>query len=105
MIADDIDPDRYLELDYIQRVNFKVAEQLFPNRTSATMFLKLYEEVGELVSNPDSGEELADIFIMLLDHAERIGVNIGKEVLNKLEKNLNRKWTMDPRTGVCSHDV
>lgn len=92
------------DLGYIQRINHAVAERLFPHRTSTTMFLKLYEEIGELVSNPDSGEELADIAIMILDHAERINYNLGRGVLEKLQKNLQRKWVMDIRTGIFSHE-
>jgi hypothetical protein len=101
MIA--IDHTRWADLPYIQKVNFEVAEKLFPDRTPATMLLKLYSEVGELVANPNSGDELADILIMLLDHAERTGLDIGKNILGKLEVNLNRRWVRDPRTGVFSH--
>ena len=99
----EIDHTRSDDLRYIQQINWMVAEHLFPKRTAASMFLKLYGEIGELVDNPDDPNELADVMIMLLDHAERIDCDIGKVILKKLEVNANRKWMMDERTGVFQH--
>jgi hypothetical protein len=59
------------------------------------MFLKLYEEVSEIVANPGSADEIADVIIMLLDHASRHNINAAHAVLLKLSINLRRSWNTD----------
>jgi len=98
-----IDLTRGNDLAYIQQINKEVADALFPNRTDNTMFLKMYEEVSEIVDNPGSEEEIADVLIMLMDHASRHGINVGHAVMMKLCKNMERKWEIDPKTGVAHH--
>lgn len=98
-----IDMTRGNDWAYIQRVNKEVADHLFPNRTDTSMFLKMYKEIGELIDNPGNGPEIADVIIMLLDHAERHNINAAHEVLLKLHVNLRRKWYIDPVTGVAQH--
>ncbi len=78
------------------------ADRLFPNRTTHSMFLKLYSEIGELVDDPASPGELADCFIMLLDHAERFNINIVKAVVEKMIVNEERTWTQT-QMGVMKH--
>lgn len=79
----------------------RVSDHLFPGRTDQAMFLKMYSEIGELVDAPDSPDELADIFILLLDYAARKDINIGLAVTIKLQVLLNRQW--EQRNGVYSH--
>lgn len=40
----------------------------------------------------DLGEELADVAIYLLGLAEILGMDLGKEILNKVEKNEKRQY-------------
>lgn len=89
-------------LGELQLINRLVANRLFPSRTDSTMYLKLYGEVAELVEGSDPGE-VADIFIMMLDYADRYQIDIGEAVRDKLIINLNRKWVIDPITGVAQH--
>lgn len=98
-----IDWARCRDLHYLQALNTRVADALFPHRTAQTMFLKLYEEVGEMVRDPNDREEVADAIIMLMDHLSRIGGDVAVDVPMKLEKNLHRKWRIDPDTGVGYH--
>ena len=98
-----IDEGRGWDMKYVQHVNKVVADHLFPKRTDNTMFLKLYEEVGEVVRSPGNADEIADVMIMLLDHASRHGINAGEAILEKLQKNLDRTWFVDQTTGVAYH--
>jgi hypothetical protein len=89
------------DMGYLQRINREVADYLFPNRTTTSMFLKMFEEISEMVADPESSEEAADLMIMLLDHIDRCTrEKMGHAVLLKLDKNLRRKWVEDPETGI-----
>jgi hypothetical protein len=98
-----IDLTRGNDWAYIQTLNKQVGDHLFPARTDQSMFLKLYEEVSEIVKTPGNAGEIADVIIMLLDHAERHGIHAGHAVLTKLCTNLEREWVLDPTTNVAYH--
>ena len=56
-------------------------------------FCLAYGEMAEayqawLKSKPDLGEELADVMIYLLGISEILGIDLEKEVLHKIDKNL-----------------
>jgi len=78
------------------------AEATFPNRTDASMFLKIYGEVSEMIESDGAADEIADMFILLLDYAKRKKVDITTSVMKKLVTNSKRKWTTD-KNGVNSH--
>jgi len=40
----------------------------------------------------DLGEELADVVLYLMGLAEILGINLEKEIVNKIEKNEKRKY-------------
>lgn len=77
------------------------ADRLFPNRTDASMFMKLFSELGELVED-GSEEEYADVMIMLLDYGSRKMFHIEKAVRAKMEINGKRKWKAN-ELGVMKH--
>lgn len=79
-----------------------VGDILFPNRTDSSMFLKLYSEIGEMIDSDGDPEEVADVFIMLLDYAARKKIDIEHHVLAKMKINLGRAWTCDVN-GVFRH--
>lgn len=82
------------DLRVMQQLVVQWADGAFPNRAPAGALLKLYEEIGELIRAPDSAEEYADIFIMLVDLAHMYGVfDIGAAVWAKMKINSRRKWT------------
>ena len=78
------------------------AETTFPNRTDASMFLKIYGEVSEMIESDGDANEIADMFILLLDYAKRKKVDVTTAVLRKLSINQTRTWVTD-KNGVNSH--
>lgn len=78
------------------------ANSAFPNRTAASAFLKLYEEIGEMVSKPHDGMEYADVMIMLVDLANMYGVDLVSSFWQKLEINRNRNWEIS-ELGTMKH--
>lgn len=78
------------------------ADRLFPNRTDASMYLKLYEETAEVISTGGDSDEVADVFILWLDYAARKGIDIEAVVRRKLNINEERAWT-ETETGIYHH--
>ena len=68
------------------------------NTTDLNMeFCLAYGELGEaymawLKKKDDLGEELADVAIYLLGISEILGIDLEKEILNKMEKNSKRVY-------------
>lgn len=79
------------------------ADLQFPNRTTADVLLKLYEELGEYARNPKSEPELGDIMILLLDAAAMNGIDIERAVSNKMDVNEKREWRVDENTRIMRH--
>ena len=60
-------------------------------------FCYTYGELSEacdayLKKKDDLGEELADVILYLLGLAEILGINLEKEIMNKIEKNEKRQY-------------
>lgn len=94
------------KLSVLQMATVEWANFAFPNRTAGSAFLKMFEEMGELVRKPDSPEEYADIFIMLLDLASMHKIDaeqLYKAVVAKLTVNFQRQW-LQTTTGVFQHN-
>ncbi len=52
------------------------------------------------VRNPqDLADELADVTLYLLQLASISGIDLEQAVLNKLKKNYQRKWDVEPPTN------
>ena len=79
------------------------ADSVFPDREPASALLKLFEEVGELVRNPDSPGEYADICIMLFDLADMHKVDLSKAIVEKMQINKDRNWTVT-KNGTMQHE-
>lgn len=68
------------------------------NTTDINMeFCLAYGELGEayiayVKKQDDVGEELADAAIYILGIAELLGIDLGKEIENKIEKNKQRVY-------------
>lgn len=78
------------------------ADITFPHRNDASMFLKLYGEIGEMIESDGDAMEIADVFIMMLDYAARKKVDITSAVRKKLDINWTREWVTDAN-GVNRH--
>lgn len=84
--------------------DFREAMQRFENREDSARLsaLRYYAtgvvagEVSEMRSACEDkahyAEEMADVFIALLSTAEELGVNLGVEVVRKMEINRERPW-------------
>lgn len=81
----------------------KWADANFPNRSTADILLKLYEEVGEYARDPQSALELGDVMILLLDVAYKNGIDIHKAIEDKMELNEKRQWRVDENTRIMRH--
>lgn len=78
------------------------AEETFPKRTDASMYLKLYSEVAEVIDSNGDQSEVADVFIMLLDYSVRKGIHLPTAIESKLEINRRRQWEIRP-DGTMKH--
>lgn len=94
--------NRRVDIDELAEIVSIQADRLFPNRTTASMFMKLFSEIGELVDDLDSASELADVFIMLLDHAHRHKIPLVESIIDKMIINEDRKW-FQSELGVMRH--
>lgn len=84
--------------------DFREAMQRFENREDGARLsaLRYYAtgvvagEVSEMrgacQDKAHYAEEMADVFIALLSTAEELGVNLGVEVVRKMEINRERPW-------------
>lgn len=83
--------------DIQKRVYHNKLEKKFNVKNVDMEFALLYGEVAEAYEayfkkKPDVGEELADVAIYILGLAEILGVDLEKELLDKIEKNSNRQY-------------
>lgn len=68
---------------------------------------QLRREVEELETAPshaDLGEELADIMIVAMSLAHRLGFDLREEVARKHSINLKRTWGRPDSKGVIDHE-
>ncbi len=68
------------------------------NTETAYEFCRAHEELSEAFSKYNKNEEgvveeLADVAIFLLGMCERMGFDLEKEIVRKVEVNKNRKYT------------
>jgi len=94
--------DHNTEVGELTERVFEWAEATFPNRNDASMYLKMYGEIAEMIESDGDANEIADMFILLLDYAKRKKVDVTTAVLRKLEINQARTWVTD-KNGVNSH--
>lgn len=87
----------------LQQVVTTWADEVFPNRKTPDVLLKLYEEVGEYARDPKAAAEFADIMILLLDLAAINGIDIQRAVTEKMAINVGRSWTVDSQTRIMRH--
>lgn len=81
------------------------ADVLFPHRTDQSMFLKMYEEMGELAKADAPvrrADEMADVMILLMDYASRHDIDLALSIQRKMAINQNRKWVAS-KMGVMQH--
>ena len=94
--------------DYQAMISQLVIERGFDKETVSEVFTVLVEEVGELAKaiRKSNGqkidknrhqhnveEELADVFWLLIDISNRLGVDLAKAFAEKEVLNQKRRWT------------
>ena len=72
-------------------------EKGFNTTNTAEEFCRAYEELSEAFSKYNKGqngvaEEFADVTIFILGMCEKLGFDLEKEVIRKIEINKNRKY-------------
>lgn len=63
-------------------------------------FCRAYEELSEAYTKfsrnqPGVAEEFADVMIFILGMCEKLGFDLEKEVLSKIDKNKKRKYHLE----------
>lgn len=91
-----------MSMGTLQREIKAWADAQFPGRTLEGLYNKLKDEIREFIDTP-TPDELADVFILILDWAEMNGWNMQQAINRKMNINLNRQWILDPSRGVWQH--
>lgn len=92
-----------VSMSKMQQLVSSHADLLFPNRTPSSAFMKLFEELGEVIKEPTDAKEWADVFILMLDLAKMHGViDLAGAILAKMADNQMREWRETP-TGTFQH--
>jgi NTP pyrophosphatase (non-canonical NTP hydrolase) len=87
-----------IDLNKLQKDVYKNKINKGFNVTNIHMeFCYIHEELAEAMHAynkklPDLGEEIADVVIYILGLSEILGVDLEKELLNKIEKNKKREY-------------
>lgn len=80
------------------------ADEQFPDRSYSDILLKAFEEIGELVRDPTSPGEIADVLILMLDIAAKARIDPFKATSDKMDINEQRTWVIDPNTRIMRHE-
>ena len=90
------------EIRELQNLIGSWADEVFPDRNIQSAALKLYEEIGEMLRNPSSEDEHADIYIMMFDLSRMYNIDIAAAVRRKMVRNRMRSWRKT-ETGTLQH--
>lgn len=77
--------------------------QVFKKATADSAARHLLREAKELVEEPENGEEMADIFLLLAGVAYLSGVDLESEIEKKMAINRARTWREPDAEGVVEH--
>ena len=90
-------------LTELQVIVHEWANEQFPHREPSIAWMKLFEELGEVIRDPSDSLEWADVIIIILDLAAIYGVtNLDAAVIEKMTINRGRVWGKTA-TGVMKH--
>lgn len=91
-----------MDVDALAQEIREWADSVFPDRTDASMWLKVYSEAAETIRSNGDPLEVADLFILLLDYASRKNINLTNAIMTKMAINRERQWQID-QMGTMSH--
>lgn len=92
-----------LTLDALSDDIWEWARVTFPRSTAESWSRHLLKEAHELAAEPTSGEEMADVFHLLVSAARVAGVDLVAEVARKFAINRTRTWGQPDALGVVEH--
>jgi hypothetical protein len=92
-------------VDSLQKEIRAWADSVFPNRTAQHALNKLVmDEIPEFLHGGLGDPlEYADLVILILDIADRKGIDVAKAVHDKMAINRKRVWKVDEETGRAQH--
>ncbi len=94
--------------DYQKLIGQLIVDRGFESETLSDVFMLFLEEAGEFAkaarkaagisvdkksANFDVEEEAADVFWLLIDLCNRLGIDLEKAFIKKEEKNNKRTWS------------
>ncbi len=91
------------DLPAIQQRAHDWANKNLPNRTEGSSWMKLFEEIGEVIKEPSDALEWADVQIILLDLASMYRIDLNSAIDTKMAILQGRKWRQS-EAGVYSHE-
>lgn len=106
----EIKPVDWNDMRMVQAAITFWANAQFPHRTDHQALSKaVLEEIPELLQHKREhgtesiGEELADVFILLMDLATLWKVDLPTAIRDKMLINYDRTWHVDPKSGIAQH--
>lgn len=90
-------------LDSLAGAIWPWARATFPQATADSWSKHLLKEARELADEPTSGEEMADVFHLLVGLARVSGVDLVGEVARKFAINRARAWGHPDADGIVEH--
>ena len=78
-------------------------EVTFSTSFDGSRLAHLKKEVAELEAVPSSGEEMADIVLILCHQARAHGVNLAEEIVRKFHLCKERRWGAPDANGIVEH--
>lgn len=100
-------PPEYLRINTKHDIEFMRAavstwaDSKLPDRRVDAIMLKFAEEAGELIQDPRSGKEYADVMVTLLDLATKFDINVQHEFWMRMKQLWDVQWCIDEVTGVA----
>lgn len=80
------------------------AKRTFPWQTKEGVVAHLKREMRELADAPHDPEEMADVFLLLVQVAAHHNVDLALAVREKYHKNQGRNWGKPDDEGVSEHE-
>lgn len=93
-----------VDLDWLATESASWAKRTFPWQNKEGVIAHLKREMRELAVKPDDPEEMADVFLLLVQVAMHHRVDLVEAVHHKYLKNMERTWGKPDGEGVSEHE-
>jgi hypothetical protein len=78
-------------------------DKTFPHATPQSILAHVRRELAELEDDPSDPAEAADIYILLLALAGKVGYDLHNVAAAKMDENYTRTWGKPDAEGVVEH--